>query len=222
MEQYNTERPHQSIGDMPPHGRFRLAHARVLPIDDDLDGHTTQEPMPTTLPPSAGITRWVDPRGDIGIARFTYHVGREFDGERVDVVARGGLVGVVWAVRADIRERSGCFLVSQMRVLLKKEPPPVRNVGGVNDRLQSGPVEVTAKEDPGYGYDLAERLLGEANAECLRELLGDRSGRSGPQALASFRNFSTSLFAMKEVGNIKEATEIIHMDRHLAFRYIAT
>ena len=38
----------------------------------------------------------------------------------------------------------------------------------------------------------------------------------GPQALASFRNFSTSLFAMKGVKNIKEATEIIHMDRHLA------
>lgn len=43
---------------------------------------------------------------------------------------------------------------------------------------------------------------------------------SGPQALASFRNFSTSLFAMKEVKNIKEATEIVHMDRHLAFYYM--
>lgn len=45
---------------------------------------------------------------------------------------------------------------------------------------------------------------------------------SGPQALASFRNFSTSLFAMKEVQNIKEATEIVHMDRHLAFNYMTT
>jgi predicted transposase YbfD/YdcC len=45
---------------------------------------------------------------------------------------------------------------------------------------------------------------------------------SGPQALASFRNFSTSLFAMKEVKNIKEATEIIHMDRHFAFHYMTT
>lgn len=45
---------------------------------------------------------------------------------------------------------------------------------------------------------------------------------SGPQALASFRNFATSLFAMKEVKNIKEATEIIHMDRHLAFNYMTT
>lgn len=45
---------------------------------------------------------------------------------------------------------------------------------------------------------------------------------SGPQALASFRNFSTSLFAMKKVKNIKEATEIVHMDRHLAFNYMTT
>jgi predicted transposase YbfD/YdcC len=45
---------------------------------------------------------------------------------------------------------------------------------------------------------------------------------SGPQALASFRNFSTSLFAMKEAKNIKEATEIVHMDLHLAFHYMTT
>lgn len=45
---------------------------------------------------------------------------------------------------------------------------------------------------------------------------------SGPQALASFRNFSTSLFAMRSVKNIKEATELVHLDRHLAFRYMTT
>jgi predicted transposase YbfD/YdcC len=44
----------------------------------------------------------------------------------------------------------------------------------------------------------------------------------GPQALASFRNFSTSLFAMKQVKNVKEATEIVHLDRHRAFRYMTT
>jgi hypothetical protein len=27
---------------------------------------------------------------------------------------------------------------------------------------------------------------------------------------------------MKEVKNIKEATEIVHMDRHLAFRFMTT
>ena len=45
---------------------------------------------------------------------------------------------------------------------------------------------------------------------------------SGPQALASLRNFATSLFAMKQVKNTKEATELVHMDRHRAFHYMAT
>jgi predicted transposase YbfD/YdcC len=45
---------------------------------------------------------------------------------------------------------------------------------------------------------------------------------SGPQALASFRNLSTSLFAMKQIKNIKEATEIVHLDRHRAFYYMTT
>jgi predicted transposase YbfD/YdcC len=52
---------------------------------------------------------------------------------------------------------------------------------------------------------------------------GNQSWKGGgPQALASLRNFSTSLFAMKDVKNIKEATEIVHMDRHLALHYMTT
>lgn len=53
--------------------------------------------------------------------------------------------------------------------------------------------------------------------DCNQSWKGD-----GPQALASFRNLSTSLFAMKGVKNTKEATELIHMDRHLAFHFMAT
>jgi len=53
--------------------------------------------------------------------------------------------------------------------------------------------------------------------DCNQSWKGD-----GPQTLASFRNLSTSLFAMKSVKNIKEATEMIHMDRHLAFYFMAT
>lgn len=53
--------------------------------------------------------------------------------------------------------------------------------------------------------------------DCNQSWKGD-----GPQALASFRNLSTSLLAMKNVKNIKEATEMIHMDRHLAFYFMAT
>jgi predicted transposase YbfD/YdcC len=45
---------------------------------------------------------------------------------------------------------------------------------------------------------------------------------NGPRALASLRNFATGLFRMKNVKSIKEATEMVHMDRMLAFQYMAT
>ena len=83
------------------------------------------------------------------------------------------LVGVVWAVRTVTGKRSGSFLASKVWVLLEQETPPVRDVGGVNDRFQSGPVEGAANEDSDDGYDLAEPLLGKAKAEPLRELRRD-------------------------------------------------
>jgi predicted transposase YbfD/YdcC len=44
----------------------------------------------------------------------------------------------------------------------------------------------------------------------------------GPCALASLRNFATGLFRMKKVKSIKEATEMVHMDRMLALYYMTT
>jgi hypothetical protein len=103
-------------------------------------------------------------------------VQQKFGSARLGDLAEhaGRLVGVVWAVQAGARERSGYFLVCEVRVLLKKEPPPVRNVGRVNDRLQGGPVEGT-EGGSRLRVRPCERLLGEANAERLRELPGDRS-----------------------------------------------
>jgi predicted transposase YbfD/YdcC len=45
---------------------------------------------------------------------------------------------------------------------------------------------------------------------------------NGPRTLASLRNFATGLFRMKNVRSIKEATELVHMDRMVAFHYMAT
>ena len=45
---------------------------------------------------------------------------------------------------------------------------------------------------------------------------------NGPQAIASLHNFANSLFRMKGVKSIKEAAELIHMDRTLALEYLAT
>jgi predicted transposase YbfD/YdcC len=44
----------------------------------------------------------------------------------------------------------------------------------------------------------------------------------GPHALASLRNLAIGLFRMKNVRSIKEATEMVHMDRMLALHYMTT
>jgi predicted transposase YbfD/YdcC len=45
---------------------------------------------------------------------------------------------------------------------------------------------------------------------------------NGPQALASLRNLATGLFRIKKVKSIREATEIVHMDRMMALYYMTT
>lgn len=45
---------------------------------------------------------------------------------------------------------------------------------------------------------------------------------NGPHALASLRNLATGLLRMRSTASIKEATELIHMDRMLALRYMTT
>ena len=45
---------------------------------------------------------------------------------------------------------------------------------------------------------------------------------NGPRVLASLRNLATGLFRMKNARSIKEATEMVHMDRTFALYYMAT
>jgi predicted transposase YbfD/YdcC len=45
---------------------------------------------------------------------------------------------------------------------------------------------------------------------------------NGPHALASLRNLATGLLRLKNTASIKKATELVHMDRTLALRYMAT
>ena len=93
VTEYNTERPHQSLGMEPPVERFRLAHAR----DDIVD--TVDLPVPVRLPAvrPAGVSRWVDQRGQITLARFSYRVGATYAGACVEVVCHGGLVEILHA-----------------------------------------------------------------------------------------------------------------------------
>lgn len=105
---YNTERPHQSLGDRPPAERFALAALRASVV---LEAEVEEVDELTDLPRHPGVSRWVDQRGSIGLNSFRYRVGATFAGEQVEVVVQGGLVeilhrGVLVATHAE-RRRDG-------------------------------------------------------------------------------------------------------------------
>jgi transposase InsO family protein len=88
---YNSVRPHQSLGDRPPAERFELARQGAKVIDTV----EVAQPEPSRVGPRpAGVTRWVDQRGQISLARYRYRVGVSFAGELVEAVVTGGLVDI--------------------------------------------------------------------------------------------------------------------------------
>jgi transposase InsO family protein len=92
VEHYNTERPHQSLDMASPIDRFRLATPRT-----DLVETPRAAPVVASGVRPAGVTRWVDQRGSISLARFRYRVGIVFAGECVEVVCHAGLVEILHA-----------------------------------------------------------------------------------------------------------------------------
>ena len=83
VEHYNCERPHQSIGRMPPIERFRFAAvtpAPAIPLDDVV---SNDEPV---------TTRRVSTKGTISFASVQYKAGAWLAGQPVEVVCEGGLV----------------------------------------------------------------------------------------------------------------------------------
>ena len=85
---YNTERPHQSIGDKPPIERFRLRAGPELEIVESEDEEVVEVPRP------ARITRRVNTNGRIHLSGFSYSTGRWLAGEVVEVSVHGGLVEI--------------------------------------------------------------------------------------------------------------------------------
>jgi transposase InsO family protein len=93
VDEYNTERPHQSLGDRPPTERFSLAAAHRAA---DLEMPQIPDEVPLSERPP-GVNRWVDQRGSIGLGGLRYRVGATFAGEAVEVVVRAGLVEILHA-----------------------------------------------------------------------------------------------------------------------------
>jgi transposase InsO family protein len=99
---YNTEREHQSIGDVPPIRRFELAANASKEPFEIIDGEVSEEPPP---PPVRSVTRVVDSGGRISVLTFRYHVGKHLSGCSVEVENADGLLhvthnGVVVATHA--------------------------------------------------------------------------------------------------------------------------
>ena len=97
---YNHEREHQSLGDVPPIRRFELANAASLEV---IDGDVAVEEEAPPRPKMA--SRRVDRAGRISILKHRYHVGRHLTGEAVTIESVDGLLhiahnGVVVATHA--------------------------------------------------------------------------------------------------------------------------
>ena len=97
---YNNEREHQSLGDVPPIRRFELARPAELEV---IDGDVEVEDEPA--PRKKVVGRRVDRHGRISILKHRYHVGRHLAGEAVTIESADGLLhvthnGVVVATHA--------------------------------------------------------------------------------------------------------------------------
>jgi transposase InsO family protein len=89
VETYNTVRPHQSIGDVPPAERFTLQRTEgALLVETDLGEEREEDVRPPR------ITRRVRSDGRISLSGFSYSVGRHLSGEVVEVVFSGGLLEI--------------------------------------------------------------------------------------------------------------------------------
>jgi transposase InsO family protein len=125
--EYNTDRPHRSLGGRPPVERFPLAGQRVTAVGDDAADTDAAAAEPAVSRP-AGVSRWVDQAGQIKLAKHTYRVGAPFAGRQVEVVVRGGLVeilhdGVLVATHVQRGNESGRAVAqSEVRARSARKP----------------------------------------------------------------------------------------------------
>ncbi|HUG07804.1 MAG TPA: IS481 family transposase [Acidimicrobiia bacterium] len=92
--EYNTVRPHQGIGMVPPIRRFDLADPQPFEVVINEDPPAPDLADIVAVEPRR-VTRKVGETGRISLASFRYHVGRWLAGETVDVaITVDGLVEI--------------------------------------------------------------------------------------------------------------------------------
>jgi hypothetical protein len=87
VHEYNHQRPHQSIGRVPPFERFKLAAPVPRPATPK-----SATPASAGTDAEAFTTRRVSAKGTIGFATVTYKAGAWLAGQSVEVSCDGGLV----------------------------------------------------------------------------------------------------------------------------------
>jgi transposase InsO family protein len=123
VHEYNFERPHQSIGRVPPNERFRLAAVAPGPVD-------VVAPPAETL--EAVTTRHVSTKGTVSFASASYKAGVWLAGQTVEVVCEGGLV--------ELHHRGVLLATHARRHPVEKERAGVQR----GRRLPPSPRKVTA------------------------------------------------------------------------------
>ena len=93
--EYNTERPHQGIGMVPPVRRFELVVPELFEVVTSEHQPPHSDPVDVVVEESRRVTRKVGRDGRFSLATYRYHVGRWLTGETVDVVVTtDGLIEV--------------------------------------------------------------------------------------------------------------------------------
>ncbi len=94
IDSYNTERPHQGIGMVPPARRFALASGEA-PCVVLVEPEKEADAFERAEPDHHRVQRIVDGTGRIRLLGFHYHVGRYLAGDLVEVeVSADGLVSI--------------------------------------------------------------------------------------------------------------------------------
>jgi transposase InsO family protein len=124
VRRYNFERPHQSIGQMPPIERFKLAVPRPGPAE------TAEPDLPDVGTPVT--TRRVSAKGTISFAAAQYKAGVWLAGQAVEVLCEGSLV--------QLHHRGVLIATHARRHALDKQDAGLQR----GRRLPPGPTTATA------------------------------------------------------------------------------
>ncbi|MGH2806172.1 MAG: IS481 family transposase [Actinomycetota bacterium] len=152
---YNNEREHQSLGDVPPIRRFELARPPSLEV---IDGDVAVEAEPEPI--RKVVTRRVDMHGRISILKFRYHVGRHLAGEAVTIESADGLLhishnGVVVATHARRHLVDDDDKMDRRPLHARRPQPPTK--GGEVLRIVDKHGSISFA---GTGYRVGNRFIG--------------------------------------------------------------